>query len=804
MRRKKPRSSGSVHKSSFRIPVNDGTPNSGTKHPRRPPAPARRQSRPPHSQAKAKEVWEKKRSEEEDASLNSPQVSSKQLQKAWEETNKTIEELLNESARLSQRKSSPSISLSDITQLDPWQKEAFDALQTGENVVIDAPTTAGKTRIVEAFFSANLHRNDFRACYTCPVKSLSNDKLREFRSLFGREYVGIATGDVKENIDAPIVVATLETYRNSLLGVEPDLGRHLVIFDEYHFIQDESRGSAWEEAMILTPPSCQILLLSASVANASDFAGWLQSMSRRAARLITVTKRPVPLVDLTWYRDHWYLPETLPQKALQLAARKKPANLPIEKLCERISRLQDWQLMPCIIYAGKRASCVDRAVALPSFLDPISEESSQKIQEALAQCEKDWRSVSFMEPSFLKMITVYGVVYHHSGLTPPIRLAVEMLVKAGLVRFCFATMGLSLGINFSVRSTLISDASRPGERGVTEYGASEVLQMTGRAGRRGKDVVGFSLWPSLVYYKRFAKTQRDDGFSNLRKDSTTFLGLISRGYSIAQIERVYAKSFLKYKMPKVDVTLLTADKLARQVSDHIPCSSPVHEFTAFRDDRDALCHGCPYRKKCHPILRKLVLGDLSRLHSHLHHIGALNDKDQLSAYGEIARLFPQNGGLLVAKMIADGQIHEGNLLKTVQLLASFSIAHYKKPGCPPTYQFPFSTSGITEALSEFYPNALFPEFYSAPSHGRQHSLFREFNSTAGFLIKEWAMGYDWQILVQMVVNEQFSDGDFTAIIYRVASYLQSFAGLAQTHPLLSSTAMDIRSIIMREPVTFLG
>jgi superfamily II RNA helicase len=687
--------------------------------------------------------------------------------------------------------------------LDPWQQEAVDALTDGENVVIDAPTTAGKTRIVEAFFEANLHRPDFRACYTCPVKSLSNDKLREFRELFGKEYVGIATGDVKENLDAPIVVATLETYRNSLLGVEPDLGRHLVIFDEYHFIQDESRGSAWEEAMILTPPSSQILLLSASVSNASDFVGWLQELSRRPARLIRVEKRPVPLVSLTWFKNHWYLPDTLPKKARDEAARRKPGHIPIDNLCERIAMLESWQLTPCIVYAGKRLSVVERAVALGQYLDPLDAKGRELIQAALDRCDAQFQSLRFMDKGLRDLIRNYGIAYHHSGLTPPVRHAIEWLVKEGSVRFCFATMGLSLGINFSVRSALISDCTRPGERGVTEYGASEILQMTGRAGRRGRDAVGFTLWPSLSYHERFGNTRREEGFSNLRKDATTFLGLISRGYSVGQIEKVYAKSFLKYQAPNVRVSLLTRDKLARKLSsEDIPCSSPVYEYSAYDARKDSLCVNCPFRKKCHPIVRDLSQGELGRLHLHLHRIGALDENDHLSAYGEIARLFPQNGGLLISKYIHNGSINSDNLLKTVQLLAACSLAHYKKPQAPEGYAFPYPLANTLKQISELYPYELFPEYYDPPFHNRHYPLFREFNATAGFLIKEWAMGYEWTSVVPMVVNEQFSDGDFTGLIYRVSSYLQSFAGLSQTHPLLAHTAQDLRGVIMREPVTF--
>ena len=108
--------------------------------------------------------------------------------------------------------------------LDPWQQQVFDLLRSGESVVVDAPTTAGKTRAVEVFFAMNIDDPTFRAAYTTPVKSLSNDKVRELRAMFGDEKVGIATGDIKENLDAPIVVATLESYRNSLLGIDPHLG----------------------------------------------------------------------------------------------------------------------------------------------------------------------------------------------------------------------------------------------------------------------------------------------------------------------------------------------------------------------------------------------------------------------------------------------------------------------------------------------------------------------------------------------------------------------------------------------------
>ena len=137
------------------------------------------------------------------------------LKKAREETKEKLATWLQEGTEM--RAASGIAGKKQVApydELDPWQRQAFDALLRGDSVVVDAPTTAGKTRVVEAYFAMNIDKPGFRAAYTTPVKSLSNDKLRELRAMFGSDRVGIATGDIKENLDAPIVVATLESYRN--------------------------------------------------------------------------------------------------------------------------------------------------------------------------------------------------------------------------------------------------------------------------------------------------------------------------------------------------------------------------------------------------------------------------------------------------------------------------------------------------------------------------------------------------------------------------------------------------------------
>ena len=417
--------------------------------------------------------------------------------------------------------------------LDPWQQQVFDLLRAGESVIVDAPTTAGKTRAVEVFFAMNIDDPTFRAAYTTPVKSLSNDKVRELRAMFGDDKIGIATGDIKENLDAPIVVATLESYRNSLLGIEPDLGRTLVVFDEYHYLQDEGRGSAWEEAIILTPPSCQVLLLSASVGNADDFADWISTQGKKRCTLVRTEIRPVPLANIIHYGGQWLTEANIPKEAFNaLNPTRRDLPLHYEDLVTRLPSLIDLDLVPAIIYCGKRFDCENLAVLLERSLEPLAAEHSEKIGAVLMQAHKDIGSLTFIKPSLRRMIQTYGVGYHHSGLAPAARIAIERLVKDGLLRFCVATMGLSLGINFSVRSSIIADYQRPGENGMTPYAEGEILQMLGRAGRRGKDVIGFSIWPSIEAFVRQGGSKREPCNSRLRTDPTTLLGLIGRGLNL--------------------------------------------------------------------------------------------------------------------------------------------------------------------------------------------------------------------------------------------------------------------------------
>lgn len=345
--------------------------------------------------------------------------------------------------------------LGNINQLklpDPWQHQAVNLLRAGTDVVVSAPTGAGKTYIFELLHQGRHVQG--QAIYTVPTRALANDKYAEWKE--AKWNVGIATGDIAENVDAPVVVATLETQLERLVRGE---GPVLLVIDEYQMISDHARGANYEAAIALAPPETRLLLLSGSVANPEDVVEWMRGLKRKA-EVVATRERPVPLEEVPM--------ETLPQRQRQF-----------ENYWPRFAAavmLAD--LAPLLIFAPRRKEAESIARRLAADLpmgDPLDLTPEQR-----AVCGKD-----------LATLIERRIAFHHSGLSYGARAGViEPLAKAGQLRVIVATMGLAAGINFSVRSVHVAGTTFHDGRSEHKLAPDELLQMYGRAGRRGLDDKG--------------------------------------------------------------------------------------------------------------------------------------------------------------------------------------------------------------------------------------------------------------------------------------------------------------------------
>ncbi len=343
---------------------------------------------------------------------------------------------------------------------DLWQQEAIRALRAGQDVILSAPTGAGKTFVFESLVGdGKAFGPNRQAVYTVPTRALANDKWREWRSK-GWE-VGIATGDLAENLDAPIIVATLETQRERFLAGD---GPQLLVIDEYQMIGDRRRGLQYELSVALAPPQTQLLLMSGSVANPQRVAEWLTRLERDPL-VVETRERPVPLDEV--YVDG--LPRSAPRQYRNFWQR-----LALNTLLSHYG--------PLLIFAPHRKAAEKIAWKIAEALpddDPLSlgEKSTEQA------CSR----------SLLRILRK-RVAYHHSGLSFTERAAVvEPLAKTGQLRVIVATMGLAAGINFSVRSVFVSEATYQDGPFQRDVKRDELLQMFGRAGRRGLDEIGYIL-----------------------------------------------------------------------------------------------------------------------------------------------------------------------------------------------------------------------------------------------------------------------------------------------------------------------
>ena len=425
--------------------------------------------------------------------------------------------------------------------LDDFQTEANDALEAGSNVLVAAPTGAGKTVVADFAIYLAQERNA-KAFYTTPIKALSNQKYHDLVDVYGPDKVGLLTGDTSINSEADIVVMTTEVLRNMLYEHSTTLtALRYVILDEVHYLADRFRGPVWEEVIIHLPKTVSIVGLSATVSNVEDFSNWIASV-RGETKLVISEHRPVPLEQhVIVQADEQTEPEVLDlyrrdrngEQTTKLnaelinrldqldrkAARRRGEQRPDKRKGFRggkvrkdrtpkperhtprrwavVDELNFLGMLPGIYFIFSRNGC-DQAVeqCIDAGLELTTDEEVTKIRRIVDEMvegqltQEDLKALQF---SKFRFALEEGFASHHAGMIALFRQIVERLFEEGLVKMVFATETLALGINMPARCVVVEKLEKFDGTGHVGLTPGEFTQLTGRAGRRGIDTIGHAI-----------------------------------------------------------------------------------------------------------------------------------------------------------------------------------------------------------------------------------------------------------------------------------------------------------------------
>ncbi|KAF9096494.1 ATP-dependent RNA helicase mtr4 [Mortierella sp. AD031] len=406
--------------------------------------------------------------------------------------------------------------------LDPFQKLATYSIERGESVLVSAHTSAGKTVVAE-FAIATALRGKQRVIYTSPIKALSNQKYRELLEEFGD--VGLMTGDVTINPSASCLVMTTEILRSMLYrGSEVMREVAWVIFDEIHYMRDTERGVVWEETIILLPPKCHYVFLSATIPNAMEFAEWICRNKEQPCHVVYTDFRPTPL-------QHYLFPqggegihlvvdekgqfrEDNFQKALgaltdahgpqaddmkgrggkkdaKKGGKKGASNNGPSDIYKIIKMILVKNYHPVIVFSFSKRECENLAMQM-SKLDFNDEKESDMVNQvfnnAISSLSEDDRTLPQIE--HIIPLLRRGIGIHHAGLLPILKEVIEILFQEGLVKVLFATETFSIGLNMPAKTVVFTSVRKWDGKETRWVSGGEYIQMSGRAGRRGLDERG--------------------------------------------------------------------------------------------------------------------------------------------------------------------------------------------------------------------------------------------------------------------------------------------------------------------------
>ncbi len=648
---------------------------------------------------------------------------------------------------------------------DAFQLDALEAIAHSD-CLVTAPTGSGKTWIAEKAI-ARIFDAGGKSWYACPLKALSNAKYAEFSAIFGQRQVGILTGDRKENPDAAIIVGTTEILRNQLYDAMHRgelLAADFVVLDEAHFLGDPDRGVVWEEIMIYLPDRIPLLLLSATIGNAHQIAGWLSSIRSARCAVINEIERPVPLVPIFLHPCGTLLPLTEPAQSAAKEKISKKVNEYLKKKRARQRRLPDnrvpfddvlrvlqkYHLLPAIFFLKSRADC-DRALELcRGKLLPGHDRKTVLKERIDAFGRQSPHIYNHRQRWFLENLALGS---HHAGQLPTWKLMLERLMSDGLLDAVFATSTVAAGVNFPARTVVFLNSDRFNGTQFLPLDATEFHQMTGRAGRRGMDKIGFALllpnkFMDVRWLAKLFHSRPSDGVSQIKINFSMVLNLLLSN-DPAQIKDLLKRSFATYLIGQ---------------------SAPNKS----RRDR-----------------RRHLWDDFSNHLNFLKETGYVTKTGALTADGKWASQLRVDQPLLIAEGFRRGLLPQDDARLLAAVIAAFVNERESDAKIP----------------KKRVPKPLLGAFYRVVKGLRpfaRQMLERGFEARVLQLrpvlaIYAWASGDGWEKVAALAEMEE---GDLVMLVLRTADNLRHIRGLRRAFPDAAETADRALDLILREPVVY--
>ncbi len=653
---------------------------------------------------------------------------------------------------------------------DEFQLQAIKAIEQSD-CLVTAPTGAGKTWIAQQV-AQKVIQNRGRIWYATPLKALTNSIHAQFSKLFKKENVGILTGDIKQNPDASIIIGTTEILRNQLydaMYTGENLNCDVIILDEAHFLGDEQRGVVWEEIMIYLPVRISLLLLSATIGNPFQIAKWLESIRGQKCHVVQNHDRPVPLFPLFMHPSGTLFPlmqscesekkQRLHKKVYKFEhAGRKPGIAPHGKLppfADILEILDRYNLLPAIFFLKSRKEC-DQAIKLCNS-SLISKRSGKK--RDLKDKINDLVSGNpHLENHSQRLyLEQTGCASHHSGHLPAWKVVVETLMSQGFLHAMFATSTVAAGVNFPARSVVVLNSDRFNGVEFMALSPSEFQQMTGRAGRRGMDKIGFAImlpgkFMDLKYVAQLINSPSLDIESQITINFSMVLNLLLSN-TPDQIKMLLKKSFASY-------LIMSGKKRGRRAKKKFG-KGLKFLWNDFLDHMDFL------------ILEQFVTEDGELTQDGLWASKLRIDSPLLVAQSIRKNLLPQNDPALLAAII--GSFVNEKEFKD-DILYSKALPKRLK-------------QAFLNARLELKPFAveMLKKGFHAPNLFIQPSL----------LLYSWAHDEPWE---NIVTSSEYGPGDFARLTMRTADNLRQISKLEETFPVIAKTAKEAIALILKEPV----